>query len=1055
MGSFAGFEYAGRALIRVPLLPRGALHEPALAPDDADPVALRRELERLWADPLLREAVEVASPDLALRMDRVCAGRETGARRLRQTLRSLIAYRLRAAGRCTPFGLFAAVGRVEWSPDQIPEQGGLAVAGARRRGVRPDSGRLAELVRELEADERFPEHLRVVADNLCVPRGERILLPEAAATEGGREPARRRTLRCTPPVRAALELARTPITVADLVAELGRRFPGATSERGRTLVRGLISCGVLVTELRPRLQDPDPLGSLLSRLEGTGLGDSEEVKRLAEARDASAEYAAAALGAGHGAWRRAAGLLGGARSLHVDTALTDSLTLPISIVRDVAEAARVLRRLSPATDTRLNTYHHEFLERYGADALVPLIDLLDPAVGLGPPADYRVPHVAGRARPGEQASSPVRERMLAKLCARMALGAGTDGELVIDEELLRSCEQEADSAAGEAAGDLSIEVYARLVAGSAGELSQGSYSVVLLPEAGVLQAGAGFGRFAYLFGEQPADNAWAPVCATGGGEPVQLAHRVIGDRLGNVARVPLVTRHRAALGVFPDEGSCDGGDGATLDSADLEIGADTRSFHVYSRRLGREIVPVLYHLLNPRTALPNPVRFLLEAGRHGRRTWQPWDWGPLANATYLPGVRWGRVVLSEARWRVDDPALRDEAASDAEWRIRLEAWCGRWQVPRYVYFGVFDRRLPIDLDCSMHRELLRREVRDHGSSVALYPAPLAGQPDHGWLRGEPGTGAYDTEIVIPLIARDDGANKASTTAAATSPGRVALPPRRNAETVHLPGGDRLYAKIACPAAEQGEVLANHVAPLIRELPTGVRRWFFVRYADPMPHLRIRFEGDGRVLHGELLQRLAQLSSRLRGQGLGGSELELATYRPEVERYGGVQALAAAEAFFEADSRRVLDHLRAAGSADLVTRGAVDLAELVFTFTSGLLGPEDDAEAAWRAAFGPRYDEHQHAYVKRREELAALITPPEAPAQGVRESPWHTAAADYGRLLRAQRITAPWIRAENCLNSLMHMHCNRLFGIAPDAEAEAFAAARGAVNALLDRARALG
>ena len=78
-------------------------------PDPADGERLRVWLVKAWQDPVLREAVACASPSLALRADRIAADRRVPARQVRSAAVALARYQLRAAGRPTPFGLFAGV----------------------------------------------------------------------------------------------------------------------------------------------------------------------------------------------------------------------------------------------------------------------------------------------------------------------------------------------------------------------------------------------------------------------------------------------------------------------------------------------------------------------------------------------------------------------------------------------------------------------------------------------------------------------------------------------------------------------------------------------------------------------------------------------------------------------------------------------------------------------------------------------------------------------------------------------------------------------------------
>ncbi|MEK8106376.1 thiopeptide-type bacteriocin biosynthesis protein [Micromonospora sp. M12] len=68
--------------------------------------------------------------------------------------------------------------------------------------------------------------------------------------------------------------------------------------------------------------------------------------------------------------------------------------------------------------------------------------------------------------------------------------------------------------------------------------------------------------------------------------------------------------------------------------------------------------------------------------------------------------------------------------------------------------------------------------------------------------------------------------------------------RRPATGRHLPGGEWLYALVYCSGERQDELL-RAVPALAAGL--DVDRWFFLRYGDPDPHLRLRFHGAPAVL----------------------------------------------------------------------------------------------------------------------------------------------------------------------------------------------------------------
>jgi lantibiotic biosynthesis protein len=108
-------------------------------------------------------------------------------------------------------------------------------------------------------------------------------------------------------------------------------------------------------------------------------------------------------------------------------------------------------------------------------------------------------------------------------------------------------------------------------------------------------------------------------------------------------------------------------------------------------------------------------------------------------------------------------------------------------------------------------------------------------------------------------------------------------------------------------------------------------------------------------------------------------------------------------------------------------------------------------------------EAHRAFQERRREAVALIDP-YGDWSGLRARPggealvasWARRAqaiAEYGSTLR--RISPPWVTPSQVLNSLFHLHHNRLLGIDRQSEQATYAVARGAVQARRDRRRHLG
>ncbi|MFJ9690670.1 lantibiotic dehydratase [Kitasatospora sp. NPDC101183] len=1032
------FAATGPVLLRTPALARTPvlLRTPAPAgrrqdaPDDPDPLA---QLAEAAADPVLREAVEVSSPSLADLLERVGAGAGTGAA-LHRAAEAVGRYRLRMATRPTPFGLMAAVATARFGP-----RAEVRWDGAERRAFRPDLGWLLPLLDGLRTDPAVLARLRLAADQQIARRGDRLVLPylpeRGAATAG--EPVTERTVRATAVVLAAVRHAERPLLHGELLAALAAEFPAAPAEAIAALVRTLVGQGFLLTDLTPPPDSTDLLGHVLDRLpEGHPVASELAAVRaeLARAADLPRGRATAVL---RETRRRMTRLAACDRPLHADLALDAEVVLPEPVRTELEHTATLLWRLSPPATApeHLRAYHVEFVERYGTDSPVPLTELLDPDTGLGPPAGYRRPvGPRGAANPQPARTRTDADAARDRLLAELAAGALADREpggplpeVVLGEELI------ARLAAPEEGGPAdtppaSLELYAELAADSLEALDAGEFRLVLSPTAGSDRAGATFGRFAAHLGGGAALLAAAVGPENNELLDTHLEFTPYRPRHANIALTPRWLGHRVTVSAFPDPGGP-----AALPLDDLLVLADTERLAVHSRSLGREIRATAHHALNLRTGAPNAARFLQEVALTGQRPWQPWDWGASAGAPALPRVRCGRVVLAPAAWRLTDP-VPSGACTDEEWADGLARWRRRWGVPASVRLLSGDQRIGLDLDNPWHQRLLRSQARTGRPTVLQ--EDLAGEG--GWLRG-PG-GAHTAELVVPL--RRLGRSSVRE--------RRALPARHGTRTPELPGGPWLFARLAATEARQDEILAEHLPRLLAVLPGEVDRWFFVRYRDPAPHLRLRFHGTPSALTAGLLPALHDWAHDLRRAGLA-ADLRLDSYTPETDRYGGPDALANAERVFHADSLVALAALRLARGARVEPGellAAVNLTAAARDFLAAR--PGAPALGGWIAATYPKSEEHHRAFRTHRAAALRAIGPdgPAAPGGGLLPEDaslaeaWRLRAAQLGRYAGE---LAP-SDAGPALASLLHMGHNRLIGIDREAERRAYALARGALEA---------
>jgi thiopeptide-type bacteriocin biosynthesis protein len=226
----------------------------------------------------------------------------------------------------------------------------------------------------------------------------------------------------------------------------------------------------------------------------------------------------------------------------------------------------------------------------------------------------------------------------------------------------------------------------------------------------------------------------------------------------------------------------------------------------------------------------------------------------------------------------------------------------------------------------------------------------------------------------------------------------------------------------------------------------VQDWFFIRYEDPDPHLRLRFKGDPQRLVTELLPRLCRWGGELVTQGIC-SRLCFDTYDRELERYGGSDGMVVAEELFGADSRAVVQMLSLlAGGLQGLDKTC--LAVLSIDDLLGSLGASEDDRVAW----SQEVESNQFAsddYRERKIALRKLLGNPEHlwqyPGGGALLSVLAARRKTLSNVaLRLDSLTRDGVLSvtKNTLyRSYVHMHCNRLIGRDDTAEHRALSLLR--------------
>jgi lantibiotic biosynthesis protein len=870
-GDAASLIASGFFVMRAPLLPLEELDRLRADPEYWQSLAAR---------PDVREALYLASPGL---MRRLAEGNPDS-----RVAASVTAYLVRMCTRATPFGLFAGC-----AFGLVGETTALLVDGPEgtTRHSRPDTEVLASLVDRLLAEPSTRPAMIVEPNTSRYHAAGAMRLIESRVRQGRRS-HHLVVIEDDEPLRVALDTAAGGCTVTE-VAEAVQVHAEVEPGEAREYVDALVDAKVLTPTAEPAVTGTEPLAHVLSSLAAQNLAEPSEALRRVS--DALAHLDAAGVGNPPEAYGFVADplleLAGGdddARLVQVDLHRAGvGLTLGSDDVAVLAEGVDLLHRLSQGfEDPALARFKADFTAHY-EDREVPLMEALDEEMGIGydrstHPAADESPLLAGLDLGGVQGNSAftARDATLLDLLIR-ARDSGAD-RLELDGDTVARLSTGAPLPLPDALAvfasklDGGIEIHA--VTGPSGAELLGRFC-------------HGDPRLHDAVGAHlRAEEAHSP-----GVVFAELVHLPEG-RIGNILARPVLRDYELVLL---------GRSGAPADRQlgvdELTLRLDGQRLVLYCPRLNAEVRPRLTTAHNPAWRGFGVYRFLAALQRAGVAAGLGWDWGALAGAPTLPRVTAGRLVLARARWLLSAAELSAVTGSDT-----ADGWAALVRnrgLPRELLIADGDNRLFVDTTSPALTAAAGKVLRGRTGAVVeeVLPDGVATGPQ----------GRFTQELIVPFTRRG-------------GPAPVSQPWRApHLQRTFAPGSQWLYFKVYTGTASADRILTDTVAPVIGGLRNDgiIDEWFFLRYADPEHHVRLRLHGDPTALRDHALPAFTDALAPHLDDGTV-SKVALDTYHREIERYGGDDGIELAERVHAVDSDAVLTVL-------------------------GMFEGEDVAEARWK------------------------------------------------------------------------------------------------------------
>lgn len=969
-----------------------------------------------------RESILVSSKSLYETMELFVKGKEI--KKKEQFLNSIHKYLIRMSTRPTPFGLFAGVGFGRFTEDATT----IEKSPIHTKKARPDLDWLMKLVRKVETD--YTVMLRYTNNNCIFIKGDRVVLPHSTLKETDVKSVQEVNIRATNAYQIVCNTASQSVTYSELIQAVRSHYPEVDEQVFHKFLSELIEKEYLISHVRPPLTVIDQMDYVIKQLEEC-LGEELIVLKLKEIQLKNEEYNRTALGDGEALYlelyRSMTELIESNSPMQVDLSLQGNPSyLNNRILQDVNQLIeRLLSLLLPAGEagTPLKNYRQDFIEKYGQNREVPLLEMIDEDIGIGSPATYTNPPSFRKEQQGSASNRFFTEKVQAYFWNK-CVDSLTHGKSCIeihDDELeeleLQECPYD------ELPESFEINLLFKEEDGSE------STQYYIGPNVGSTKAGKSFGRFAHVMNNPEKFFNTLHELNQELLNPDEYISCEI-SYLPNTLRNANVTRNihgnEYEMALFTNN-SRDSHHSLTLD--DILIGDDGTSLYAKSKRLDKKVVFTFHNMLNPQIA-PNAVRFLYDLSLEGERKWYNFPWEVIfKELPYIPMIKYRNFVLAPEKWVIHPLSMNlDKSKGFEGFEQSFATYRSASNLPQFVYITSGDNRIIMNLNDRKCLKILHHELVNNGNTMLLtscedfFDKAMDGPMDQ-----------HVHELIIPMVKM--------TTDKTESPS-ILIPEIRfngisstSSERIKLPFDDWVYFKLYGTFSREEELIGLQMAAFCHDLyeQNLIKGHYFIRYADPKPHIRLRLRGDQQ----QLLEAYPEIQAWLRSLIDKGmiSHFVMDCYDREIERYGGITFIDAAEQVFCQDSVVTEKLIQA------IKQKQIDWSNEII----GVIGIIRYMEQ-WGWDYQMQLDflssqvkqgDYREEFKKNRSQLMKMCnlmdeweklkTDPQGLLLLTILNEKSMAVRQYSELIntkRSQLSTHPW----TIVDSLLHMHCNRLFGI---------------------------
>ena len=844
------------------------------------------ELFAFTKQAFFKEAIYIASPVLYDELVKWHNQELKEEKELEKLIISLYKYYTRMQSRCTPYGLFAACGSASWGDESF-----IRLHDKEKRHTRLDMNYLCALAQQLHTHPVWMYRLRFYPNNSSYRIGETMRYVEYTY-EKNRRIHQITGVHYSAYLQRILKAAEKGACIKDLETLL--ISDEITQEEAQGFIQELIQSQILISELEPAVTGDEFNHQLIHSLKAIRQEEDPGMDRIIQLLEKTQQQIDALDNQETNPAEAYRSIFQELKMLETPieenqlfqtdlyrTATTASLDAKRQ--HDLSSAIAFLDKFTPEGEhPNLKTFRENFYNHY-EHAELPLLQVLDTESGIG----YTGKDAAGVNKllddlyiPGKPVSSyNIKWNKQQELLQSRLIKAVKEEQYTVvftDEDVK-------DSTQDKKILPDSLPLLFRVI----------SKEKLYLQSCGGSSAANLLGRFAH--GDERIHEIIKDI--TNHEQELQQ-DKILAEivhlpesRTGNILLRPVLRQYE-----IPYLGKSALREEQQIQVQDLMVSVKNDKIILRSKKLNKEIIPRLSTAHNYTfNALP-VYQFLCDLQtQYVEKSSLGFSWGSLTgNYKFLPRAEYKNVILERARWQLkkEDAAVllkekNPNILADAQtWREQL-------RMPARVVLADGDNELLINFEDVLSIHMLVNSIKKRERFVL---EEFLFEEDDLFIKDKNEKG-YVNECIAILL-------KDKTAVQHNEHSQRKEETRHQTDTVQRNfsiGSEWLYYKFYAGIKTADKLLTEVIRPLTEDLidKEHIDKFFFIRYADPENHIRLRF-------HFTDLSKIATVISAVHQsiqpylQDGRISKLQTDTYNRELERYG-TDTIEIAESLFYIDS----------------------------------------------------------------------------------------------------------------------------------------------------------